>query len=64
MTKKTKEKRPAGFGFYRDSGFEKAILIHISAKTHAGLMRLSDKTGESLQTTVRKILETQASKSK
>jgi len=57
MAKKLQKKRPAGFGFYRDSGFEKALLIHISAKTHAGLMRLAGKTGESLQATARKILE-------
>jgi predicted DNA-binding protein len=57
MAKKAQKKRPAGFGFYRDSGFEKALLIHISAKTHANLARLADKTGKSLQTTVREILE-------
>jgi len=60
MGKKEQKKRISGFGFYRDSGFEKALLIHVSAKTHKHLMRLATKNSESLQATVRKILEKQA----
>ena len=52
-----KGKRKTGYGHYREKLGLKPIVVYVQKKTHAGLMRLADKTGESLQATVRKILE-------
>jgi predicted DNA-binding protein len=54
----TEQKRKVGRQYYNAQGFDKAVVIHMSASTYNKLKALADKDERSLQTFIRRHLET------
>jgi len=46
-----------GVEFYKGAGFVKKILIHVDKGLHVKLTRMAKRRGQSLQMTVRGMLE-------
>ena len=52
-----KKVRKPGGHYYKKDGYSKGVLIFLKKTTHKKLIRLAKLEGETLQATIRKILE-------